>query len=191
MSERIRDERETVEDKERPPRGSPPFDDRFAEPATGRWHRPRLPGQAGALERQGTELYRAARAVRRSRRGDRGARRRSRGAGRGAGRHRLRHGAGCRGPVTARGVSAGSRLGTGARGGTVHRAGELREDGARRRSTQQPVAETPTLRISSRRSPVAWTNCCGRSRPMAWERTSLRGVACTRTNTTAPILRCR
>src|SRR6516162_261927 len=57
-------ETRNVQDEERHSGGDPRQGGRAAQRAAGRLHRPSDADQAGALERQGTELHRPARAVR-------------------------------------------------------------------------------------------------------------------------------
>src|SRR5258706_1153932 len=98
------DRRIDVPDEERSTGSNPAADDRAVQRAARRRHRPADPDQAGALEREGSEFHRLARAVRQGERGRRGLRRPDRRAGGPARRNGGRDGALRRQALDARGV---------------------------------------------------------------------------------------
>ena len=122
--------------------------------------------QAGPLEREGSHLHRAPRALRQDQRGGRGLRRRPRRARRAARWRGSRDGAAGRQALDAAGVPGGDQRPRSRRGGG-ERAGGLRQAGPGRHRPRQRARTTGTPPISSPRSRAASTSGYG-----SWRRIS-------------------
>ena len=157
--------------QDRSHREGPGTGDRRVERPPGRRTRPAAAGQAGALEREGTVLHRAARTLRQDCRGDRGSRRRHRGAHHGARRRRRGNRAGGGRPHPPRCLSAAHR----GRPLASRRAGrcacEVRQGRAQvdRRSRRRRAMPTPATCSPAFRAP--------QTRTSGWSRRTCRPTA--------------